>query len=128
MDKQIFHRHADLCQTLASPIRLEILSVLRDGEKRVSELTELTQLNQANVSQHLSLLRSKGIVVARRDGTNIYYRIANPKIIRACDLIREVLIEQAAEHAEVVGAPLRAHAYAAAPTSRKTKDGAKLLR
>ena len=107
MDKLIFQRHADLCQTLASPIRLELLSLLRDGDKRVNELAELTELNQANVSQHLSLLRSKGIVIARREGTNIYYRIANPKIIRACDLIRQVLIEQAAEHAEVVGASLR---------------------
>ncbi len=104
MDKQIFQRHAELCQTLANPIRLEILSHLRDGEKRVNELAELTELNQANISQHLSILRSKGLVTARRDGTNIYYRIANSKIIRACDLIREVLIEQAAEHAQLVGA------------------------
>jgi ArsR family transcriptional regulator len=108
MDRQIFQRHAEVCQTLASPIRLEILHRLRDGEKRVSELAELTELNQANVSQHLSVLRAKGIVVTRRDGTNIYYRIASPKIIHACDLIREALIEQAAEHAELMGASVRA--------------------
>jgi ArsR family transcriptional regulator len=104
MDKQIFQRHAELCQTLANPIRLEILSHLREGEKRVNELAELTALNQSNISQHLSILRSKSLVTARRDGTNVYYEISNPKIIRACDLIREVLIEQAAEHAELVGA------------------------
>lgn len=103
MDKQIFQRHAELCQTLANPLRLEILSLLRDGEKRVNELAELTKVNQANVSQHLSILRGKGLVTARRDGTNIYYSIANSKIVRACDLIREVLIEQAAEDAELVG-------------------------
>ncbi len=103
MDKLIFVRHAELCQTLASPIRLEILSHLREGEKRVNELAELTELNQANVSQHLALLRSKGLVTTRRDGTSVYYKIANPKIIRACDLIREVLTEQAAENAELVG-------------------------
>ncbi len=103
MNKQIFQRHAELCQTLANPTRLEILSHLRDGEKRVNELAELTALNQANVSQHLSILRSKGLVTTRRDGTNVYYEISNPKIIRACDLIREVLIEQAAEHAQLVG-------------------------
>src|SRR3972149_5795089 len=104
MDKLIFQRHAQLCQTLASPIRLEILSCLRDGEKRVNELVEMTELNQANISQHLSNLRGKGLVTCRRDGTNVYYSIANSKIIRACDLIREVLIEQAVEHAKVVGA------------------------
>lgn len=106
MDRQIFQRHAELCQTLANPIRLEILSYLRDGEKRVNELAEMTELNQANISQHLSNLRSKSLVTARRDGTNVYYSIANSKIIKACDLIREVLIEQATENAEVVGAPV----------------------
>jgi DNA-binding transcriptional ArsR family regulator len=104
MDKQILQHHAELCQTLANPTRLEILSLLRDGEKRVNDLVEQSGLSQANISQHLALMRSKGLLVARREGTSIYYRIANPKIIRACDLIREVLVEQAAEHAEAVGA------------------------
>lgn len=104
MDKQIFQRHAEICQTLANPTRLEILSHLRDGEKCVGDLVELIQVGQANISQHLALLRSKGLLTTRREGTSIYYRIANPKIIHACDLIREVLVEQAAEHAQVVGA------------------------
>lgn len=104
MDGLLFQRHAELCQTLASPVRLEILSLLRDGERRVSELASQMGLNQANVSQHLTVLRSKGIVIARRKGTNFYYRIANPKIIKACDLIREVLADQAGEHAAVARA------------------------
>ncbi|MBI5651027.1 MAG: winged helix-turn-helix transcriptional regulator [Chloroflexi bacterium] len=112
MDKLIFQRHAEVCQTLANPVRLEILSLLRAGEKGVGELAELAELSQANVSQHLSNLRSKGLVSTRREGTHIYYCIANPKIIRACDLIREVLVEQATEHAELVGATL-------APRSRR---------
>jgi DNA-binding transcriptional ArsR family regulator len=106
MDKQIYQRHAELCQTLANSTRLEILSLLRGGEKRVNDLVEQTGLGQANISQHLALLRSKGLLVSRRNGTSIYYRIANPKIIRACELIREVLVEQAAEQAELVGARL----------------------
>ncbi len=129
MDKQILQRHADLCQTLANPVRLEILSLLREGEKRVNQLAELAELNQANISQHLSLMRSKGLVVARREGTNIYYRIANPKIIRACDLIREVLTEQATEHAELVGAPVRAaRRRLELSSSRKIKSPARTLR
>jgi DNA-binding transcriptional ArsR family regulator len=104
MNKQIYQRHAELCQTLANPTRLEILSLLRNGEKRVNDLVEETGLSQTNISQHLALMRIKGLLVARREGTSIYYRIANSKIIRACELIREVLVEQAAEHAELVGA------------------------
>jgi len=104
MDKQLFQRHADVCQTLANATRLEILSDLRDGEKRVSDLVERTGLPQANISQHLALLRGKNLVATRREGAKIYYRIANDKIIRACDLIREVLIEQTVEAAQAVGA------------------------
>ncbi len=108
MEKLIFQRQAEVYQAIAHPIRLELLSLICDGEKRVNELAELTQLNQANVSRHLSIMRNKGLVTTRREGANSYYRIANPKIIRACDLIREVLVEQATEHAELVGAPVRA--------------------
>lgn len=104
MDRLLLQRHAELCQTLASPVRLEILNRLRGDEQRVSELAEATGLNQANVSQHLAVLRNKGIVSTRREGTNIYYRVANRKMIRACDLIRQVLAEQADEHAEIARA------------------------
>ena len=108
MDRLLLQRHAELCQTLASPVRLEILNLLRDGERRVNELAEQTELNQANVSQHLAVLRTKGIVATRREGTNVYYRVTNPKMIRACDLIREVLAEQADEHVELARAARRA--------------------
>ncbi|MFQ6055511.1 MAG: ArsR/SmtB family transcription factor [Methanosarcinales archaeon] len=98
MNQKIYEMHADICQTFTSPKRLEILDLLRDGEKTVSELVELTKINQSNLSQHLSVLRQKKIVNARRDGTNIYYRISNPKIIQAFDLIREILYERLAEN------------------------------
>ncbi len=104
MEKLFFQRQAEVYQTLASPIRLELLSFIRGGEKRVNELAELTELNQAKVSQHLRVMRGKGLVATRREGVNIYYRIAHSKIIRACDLICDVLVEQAAEHAELLGA------------------------
>jgi ArsR family transcriptional regulator len=74
-----------------------ILNLLRDGEKSVGELARLVGARQANVSQHLAVLRQSGIVTTRKQGANIYYSVANSKIIRACDLIREVLFERLAE-------------------------------
>ncbi len=96
-DRKIYQLHADLCKTLSNPIRLEILSLLRDGEHSVNELAALTHVHQATVSQHLSVLRQRGVVSARKEGTNIFYHIANKKIIEACDIIRQVLMEQMAE-------------------------------
>ena len=96
-DRRIYQLHADLCKTLSNPIRLEILSLLRDRERSVNELATLTQVHQATVSQHLAVLRQRGVVSARKEGANIFYNIANKKIIEACDIIREVLFEQMAE-------------------------------
>src|SRR3972149_4590304 len=90
---RIFQLHAELCKTLANPIRLEILSLLRDGKKSVSELAVLTGVRQATVSQHLAVLRQRDVVSTRREGINVYYDVANPKITRACDLMREGLFE-----------------------------------
>jgi ArsR family transcriptional regulator, virulence genes transcriptional regulator len=92
-DRQLYELHAAICQTLANPKRLEIIDRLRDGEMPVSELAEAMGISQANLSQHLAVMRQKGIVTTRRAGLNIYYRLSNPKIIKACDLMRQVLLE-----------------------------------
>lgn len=57
------------------------------------EMVKAMQIAKANLSQHLSILRQKGVVLTRREGTNIYYRIANPKITEACSIMRGVLVE-----------------------------------
>ena len=98
MDKKIFEMHAEICKVFTNPKRLEIISLLRDEEKTVNELTELAGVPQANVSQHLTVLRQNNVVTTRRNGANIYYKIANPKILEACDLMREVLLEKLSEN------------------------------
>lgn len=85
--------HAEICKTFSNPTRLELLNLLRNGELSVSDLVNKTGLTQTNVSQHLAIMRSKGVVIAKRKGPNTYYRIAKPKIIKAFDIIREVLSE-----------------------------------
>jgi len=66
------------------------------------ELLEKIVLSKANLSQHMAVLKAKGVVLTRREGVNIYYRIANPKIIQACNLMREVLMEQIQEKGRIV--------------------------
>jgi len=97
MDKRIFELHAEVCQTFAHPKRIEILSLLRDGEKSVGQLVEEMGIAKANVSQHLAILRQRGAVTYRREGKVLYYRLTNPKIAQACDLMRDVLLERLAE-------------------------------
>ena len=94
MNDPLFELHAELCKALADPKRLELLRLLSEGEKTVSELESLMRIRQANLSQHLAVLRQRNVVVTKRRGTTISYKIANRKLIKACNLIREVLIEQ----------------------------------
>ncbi len=94
MNDDLFGLHAELCKTLADGKRLRILYLLGEGEKSVSELAKQTGLRQANLSQHLAVLRQKGVIGHRKAGTMVYYKIAFPKMVKACNLIREVLLEQ----------------------------------
>jgi ArsR family transcriptional regulator len=94
MNKKYFYDlHADVCKTISNPNRQAILDTLRDREMSVTDLVNKTGISQANLSQHLAILRTKGVVNARREGNNIYYSISNLKIIKAYDLISEVLQE-----------------------------------
>ncbi len=91
-DARIFELQADICQTLANPKRLQIVSLLKKGELSVGEMVKSMGIAKANLSQHLSIMRQKGILVARREGTSIYYRLASPKITEACASMREVMM------------------------------------
>lgn len=82
-----------MCKALSDPKRLVILDALRDGERAVSELEERVGASQANVSQHLRVLRQKQLVTTRRDGPWIYYSLASPKIVEALDLLADVMDE-----------------------------------
>lgn len=94
MEDRLFELHASMCRVFISPKRLEILNILRDKELSVGQMLRLIRIRQANLSQHLNILREKGIVHTRRSGVTIYYSLANPKIIKAFDIIRQILIER----------------------------------
>ena len=94
IDMTIYNMQAAISKTLANPIRLAILHTLRDTEKSVNELTDVLGISQSNLSQHLALMRQTGIVKTRKQGTNIFYSVTNPKINQACDTVREVLLDQ----------------------------------
>ena len=102
MEHKIYELHAQMCKVFTSPKRLEILNLLRDKELSVGQVAKKANIRQANISQHLSILREKGIVKTRRAGKSIYYSLANPKIIKAFDIIREMLWERLAQNDKLI--------------------------
>lgn len=99
MYQEIFQLHERLYKALANQKRVEIVHLLRDKELTVSQIQEMLGLQQANLSQHLAILREHGLVQARRDGKEIYYKLAHPNLIKASDLMREMLVDQHRGHA-----------------------------
>lgn len=101
-NRALYALHASICQTLAHPKRLEVIDRLRGKEMTVSGLAAALGISQSNLSQHLSLMRQKGIVATRRDGLNVYYRLTSPKIVKACDLMGQVLVQHLQSGADLL--------------------------
>jgi DNA-binding transcriptional ArsR family regulator len=89
--QQLHQLHAQVCKAIADPKRLMIITELRDGELSVGEICDALDISQSNASQHLAVLRERGIVVGRRVGTTVYYRLTSDKIVAALDLLREFI-------------------------------------
>jgi DNA-binding transcriptional ArsR family regulator len=89
----IYSLQADLCKALSHPTRLQILDLLSERERTVEELTRLLGIGQSNLSQHLAALRQRRLVIARREGTNVYYALSSPKIAEACSFTKKLLLE-----------------------------------
>lgn len=87
--------HARLCGALADPKRLLLIYELSNAPRTVTELCRLLGLSQSNVSQHLAVLRDRGVVSAGRSGNNVVYRLRGHKVVQALDLLREFMREQA---------------------------------
>jgi ArsR family transcriptional regulator len=94
MYKEVFDLHAKLLKALAHPKRLEIIHLLRDQKVNVTEIQSMLGLPQANLSQHLQILREAGVVTFERKGKEKHYTLTHPNFSKASDLLRDVLIER----------------------------------
>ena len=89
--ENFYNLHADLCKAIFNPKRLAIIDALRKNRMNVNDLSEKLKTSQSNISQHLAILKSKGLVVSVSEGSNNYYSISNPKLLKAFDLVSEII-------------------------------------
>jgi DNA-binding transcriptional ArsR family regulator len=90
LPKIAFQKNAELYKVLANAIRLEVLNLLRSQERSLEELTKIVGVRKANVSQHLSLLKSMKLVVSERRGIHVYYRLTDPRIVSPCKILHKL--------------------------------------
>jgi len=90
---EIHELHARICKAIADPKRLLIINELRDGPMTVGELSDALGISQSNCSQHLAILRDRGVLMAERAGTSVSYSLRSDKVLKAVDLLREFMAE-----------------------------------
>jgi len=93
-EDEIINLQASILRIISNPRRLAIIYILKEKDLLMGELAKLLQLPLSNVSQHIALLRSAGLVITHKKSAGTVCSLSNPKISIACDMMRNVLIEQ----------------------------------
>jgi DNA-binding transcriptional ArsR family regulator len=105
--QRIFQMQCDICRALGHPIRMAIVDQLKDRETPAADLIKELEISKASLSKHMSLLIQGGIVEARRDGRQIFYRLTDPDIQKACAIMSSILyrrLRQGEKLASAIGA------------------------
>jgi len=100
--KDMLRMQSDAYKTFSNPARLQIVQLLCDSEMNASELVKETGISKANLSQHMSMLVQNGVVISRRHGVNVYYRLSDPKIEKACSLMQEILVNSIKKKNDII--------------------------
>jgi DNA-binding transcriptional ArsR family regulator len=96
MKNKLIDKDEDILQAslamkaIAHPLRLKVLCVLSDGELSVQEIVDSVGTSQSNISQHLAILRDKGVLATRKDANRVFYRIGDPRTVKLVGMMRDV--------------------------------------
>jgi len=96
-ESEIYERQAAICKAFANPTRLHLIEMLARGERWAWELQQGLGISKANLSQHLAILKSAGLVATRREGKQLQCGIAIPEVKQATSAFRNVLKAQGKE-------------------------------
>ena len=91
-----------MCKVFSHPKRLELINVLRHREMSAGELCQILKMSPSNLSQHLAMMRDRRILVSRKEGNVVYYRVRNPRLVEAFDILQEILFEQIRHDATLI--------------------------
>lgn len=102
LTQEVNQLHARICSAISEPNRILLLYAIADGPYNVNGLAEKVGISQPAASRHLKVLRDRGLIHAQRDGTQVIYTLADQRFIQALDLLREVMLDQLAQQADLI--------------------------
>ncbi len=91
--KENYVKCAELFKIMSNEKRLQILDIIKDKEVTVNEISDKLGIRKSNTSQHLAYLRYTGVVIARRDGKNIFYKLVDSKLVEPCKILSSLKIK-----------------------------------
>ncbi|MBL7214542.1 MAG: winged helix-turn-helix transcriptional regulator [Phycisphaerae bacterium] len=102
MEIQVFEKQAQIAKAIAHPVRVAVLEYLRPGEQCVCDIAAAVKTERSNLSKHLSVMTSAGVLGSRKDGLKVMYRIKTPCVLRFLDCIKDCLKEQMTEQQKML--------------------------
>lgn len=102
LNKEINQLHARICSAISEPNRILLLYAVAENPLNVNSLAETVGISQSAASRHLKVLHERGLIQAQRDGTQVIYSLADKRFIQALDLLREVMLDQISQQADLL--------------------------
>jgi|tagenome__1003787_1003787.scaffolds.fasta_scaffold20522744_1 DNA-binding transcriptional ArsR family regulator len=99
----VYQAKAEFFRILGHPVRVRTLELLRDGERTVGDLQSALGLDSGGTSQHLGVLRKHGVLESRREGTSVYYRMKDPRMLQLLEIARQILTTNLTESQQLLG-------------------------
>jgi len=100
--QEINQLHARICSAISEPNRILLIYAVADKPQNVNNLAEIVGISQSAASRHLKVLRERGLIQAQRNGTQVIYSLTDERFIHALDLLREVMLDQLSQQADLI--------------------------
>ncbi|MHC5139276.1 MAG: ArsR/SmtB family transcription factor [Planctomycetota bacterium] len=102
MKMQLYEKQAEIAKAMAHPVRVGVLEYVKDGEQCVCDIAEAVGTERSNLSKHLSMMVAAGVLISRKEGLKVFYRIKTPCVIRFLDCLKDCLKEQITEQQQLM--------------------------
>jgi DNA-binding transcriptional ArsR family regulator len=104
LSQEINQLHANICSAISEPNRILLLYEIHEEPRNVNSLAESVGISQPAASRHLKVLKERGLINAQRDGNQVIYTLADDRIIKALNLLRQLMLDNLAQRADLVKA------------------------
>ena len=102
LTQEINHLHARICSAISDPHRILLLYAISEQTRNVNGLAESVGISQSAASRHLKVLKERGLIQSQREGSQVIYTLTDDRFLQALDLLREVMLDQMAQQAELI--------------------------